>query len=83
MTPVEHDILAALRELNRQAAAMKTAQPKPDLQPLFQRLDDLATRLPADADRQLLHFLHNKSYEKARLWLEGRPSEIGRGSCGR
>jgi hypothetical protein len=83
MTEVEQAILATLIELDGKVAAMKTAQPKPDLLPVFQRLDDLATRLPADTHGQLLHFLRNKSYEKARLWLEGREAEIGRGSCGR
>jgi hypothetical protein len=83
MTEVERDLLAALLELDRKVAEMKTAQSKPDLLPVFQRLEDLAARLPANAHGQLLHFLRNKSYGKARLWLEGRQAEIARGSCGR
>jgi len=31
----------------------------------------------------LLHYLHRKSYEKARLFLEGRGAENAAGSCGR
>jgi hypothetical protein len=29
----------------------------------------------------LLHYLHRKSYEKARLWLEDRDAENARGGC--
>jgi len=29
-----------------------------------------------------LHYLHKKSYEKARLWLEGREAENKAGNCG-
>jgi hypothetical protein len=29
-----------------------------------------------------LHYLRKKSYEKARLWLEGRDAENARGNCG-
>jgi len=83
MTAVEQDILEALVELDTKVATMKTAQPKPDLLPVFQRLDELAARLSGTTDGQLLHFMRNKSYEKARLWLEGRRADIPRGSCGR
>lgn len=51
---------------------MRTANPKPDLKPLFARLDELTKALPKNADRQLLHFLHNKSYEKAQQWLQAQ-----------
>ena len=60
---------------------MPTANPKPDLLPLFSRIDGLTLRLPKDADPTLLHYLHRKSYEKARLWLEGRDEENQAGSC--
>jgi len=83
MTELEDDILTTLLDLDRKVAAMKLDEPKPDLRPVFQRLDELAALLPAGADGQLLHFLRNQSYEKARLWLQGRQSEIGRGACGR
>jgi hypothetical protein len=83
MTETEQDILAALLELDRAVKAMATAQPKPDLQGIFARLDTLTARLPKDSDPNLLHYLHRKSYEKARLLLEGRDAENARGSCAR
>lgn len=81
MSEVEREILAALRELEVQARAMKTANPKPDLRPLFARLDELGAGLPADSDPELRHFLQRKSYEKARLLLEGRGRETTQGAC--
>jgi hypothetical protein len=80
MTAIENDLLQSLVRLDEAVAAMRTANPKPDLRPLFARLDDLARQLPADADPELRHFLQRKSYEKARAWLEGRVPP--RGACG-
>ena len=81
MTETEQQLLAALRELEHAVATMATAQPKPDLLSLFARLDDLTRQLPRDADPSLLHYLHKKSYEKARLFLEGRDAENQLGNC--
>jgi hypothetical protein len=47
----------------------------------FNRLDELTAQLPGDTDGELLHYLHKKSYEKARLFLEGRHAEIQKGGC--
>jgi hypothetical protein len=82
MTETERDILNTLTELEAAARSMRTADPKPDLRPLFARLDELTNRLPKDTEPDLLHYLRRKSYEKARLWLEGRGGENARGSCG-
>jgi hypothetical protein len=82
MTKFESDLLAALNELDAAAKAMSTAQPKPDLLPLLQRLDALALELPREASPDLRHYLQRKSYEKARLWLLGRGAENVRGACG-
>ena len=82
MTGIENDILAGLIELDRTVKSMATANPKPNLQPIFARLDELTRRLPKSADPNLLHYLHKKSYEKARLWLEGRDAENAEGNCG-
>ena len=82
MTATEQDILRALVELDGAVKAMATANPKPDLVPLFARLDDLTRRLPPQSDPQLLHYMHKKSYEKARLFLEGRDAENAAGNCG-
>ncbi len=60
---------------------MATARPKPDLLPLFARLDALTAQLPRQTDPTLLHYLHKKSYEKARLFLQGRESENQLGNC--
>jgi hypothetical protein len=72
MTEMEDAILRTLVELEETAAQMRAANPKPDLAPLFARIDELTRQLPPETDPQLLHFLHRKSYEKARLWLEER-----------
>jgi hypothetical protein len=81
MTEIENDILARLIELDRAVKSMATASPKPNLQPIFARLDELTRHLPRNADPNLLHYLHKKSYEKARLFLEGRDPENAQGSC--
>lgn len=45
--------------------------------PLLQELDALARALPADAPADLKHYLQRRSYEKARLFLEGHDPEAG------
>ena len=79
---VEKDLLSALTQLAETVAGMATAQPKPSLLPLFARLDELTTQLPRDTDPTLLHYLHKKSYAKARLHLQGRDAENQAGNCG-
>ena len=81
MNATEHAILQTLIELDEAVKRMATANPKPDLLPLFARLDELSGQLPRDSDPELLHFLQRKSYEKARARLQGH--EAARGSCGR
>lgn len=81
MTETEQKILSELNGLNEALATIATADPKPDLVAIFNRLDGLLAKLPKDADPELLHFLHKKSYEKARLLLEGRNHENAQGSC--
>lgn len=81
MSETERALLRALTELDEAVQTMRTANPKPDLLPLFARIDGLARELPPNADPELLHFLHRKSYEKARLLLLGRNTENARGSC--
>ena len=82
MTEIESKILQALLDLEQAVRAMPTANPKPNLLPLFSRLDDLTRQLPRETDATLLHYLHKKSYEKARFFLQGRESENQAGSCG-
>ena len=81
-SPVEKELLSTLTHLADTVQAMPTANPKPNLLPIFTRLDELTRQLPRHADPQLLHYLHKKSYEKARLWLQGRDAENQAGNCG-
>ena len=75
------NILAVLVELDNAVKTMPTANPKPNLLPLFARIDELTHHLPRNADPTLLHYLHKKSYEKARLWLQDRDAENQTGNC--
>jgi hypothetical protein len=80
-TSLEQNLLATLVELDNSVKMMPTANPKPNLLPLFARIDELTKQLPRNADPQLLHYLHKKSYEKARLWLQDRDAENQAGNC--
>lgn len=82
MIELERNLLHCLTELERAVAAMLSVDPKPDLLPLFAQLEALTRQLPRDTDPTLLHYLHKKSYEKARLFLEGREAENAAGNCG-
>lgn len=82
MTDMEKAILRVLVELDLQVKSMPTANPKPNLLPLFSRLDQLAKQLPPDTSPDLLHYLQKKSYGKAKLFLEGRDGENAAGNCG-
>lgn len=81
MTELEQQILAALDDLDTRIKARVPGQPMPNLVPLFTRLDQVTRQLPGNSDPELLHFLHKKSYEKARLLLQGRGTEKARGTC--
>jgi hypothetical protein len=81
MTDTEQNILEALLELELAVASMPTASPKPNLLPMFSRIDDLTRQLPRESDPTLLHYLHKKSYEKARLFLQVREAVNARGNC--
>ena len=81
MTEPEHAILQSLIELEGTVKAMPATNPKPNLLPLFARLDELTRGLPPDTAPELLHYLGKKSYAKARLWLEGRHGQIAKGGC--
>lgn len=74
-------MLTALTQLAETVKTMPAANPKPSLLPLFARLDELTRQLLRHADPTLLHYLHKKSYEKARLFLEGREAENQAGNC--
>jgi hypothetical protein len=80
-TSLEKSLLDALVELDNAVKSMPTANPKPNLLPIFSRLDELTKQMPRDTDPTLLHYLQKKSYEKARLWLQGRDTENQMGNC--
>ena len=81
VTLIEENILTALLELERAVESMPRANPKPNLLPMFARLDELTGTLPKDTDPLLLHYLHKKSYQKARLFLQGHDAENQPGNC--
>ena len=81
MTETERNILTALVGLEQAVQSMPAANPKPDLIPHFARLDELTRQLPHDADPSLMHYLQKRSYQKARLFLEGRDPENQAGNC--
>jgi hypothetical protein len=74
MNQIEKQILDNLVALETAAAQMATANPKPDLLPIFSRLDELTRQLPPGTEPELLHFLHRKSYQKACALLQERQS---------
>ncbi len=76
MTATEQQLLDALLELE-DAIARINAEPKPDLMKIFGRLDELTAGMPKDSPPDLLHYLHKKSYQKARLFLQGQDPEQG------
>ena len=78
---VEKELLSTLTQLAETVKALPTANPKPSLLPIFSRLDALTRELPTNSDPSLLHYLHKKSYEKARLFLQGRDAENQAGNC--
>jgi len=82
MSEIENAILQALNELDGAVKTFPAVQTKPNLLPFFSRIDMLAERLPKDTDPSLVHYLKKKSYEKARLFLQGRDDENTTGSCG-
>jgi hypothetical protein len=55
----------------------------PDLMAIFARLDALEQEIDASYPAQLRHYLFQKSYRKAHLWLQGRDAENVRGNCGK
>jgi len=80
MTTIEQALLDALKQMEA-AVAVANTEPKPNLMAHFDRIDALADALPTGTDGELQHYLEKKSYEKARLFLEGRFAEIKKGGC--
>jgi hypothetical protein len=81
MTEIEQQILGALVDLEQKVQELPKANPKPNLLPVFARIDELTGQLPRGTAPMLLHYLQKKSYQKARLFLEGRDEENAAGNC--
>ena len=76
----EQNLIGAIQELES-AVAVVNVEPKPDLLLHFSRIDELTAQLSGDTNPELMHYLRNKSYAKALLYLEGRQTEIEKGAC--
>ena len=82
MISLEHQILRQLIELEEIVMAMASGGPRKSLLPWVQQINELTQLLPTNTDPHLLHYLHKRSYEKARLYLQGRDAESVEGPCG-
>ena len=82
MTDVHQRLKQSLEQLEAAVAAMPTANPKPDLLPLFEQIDALGRQLPPGTDPSLIHYLQKRSYQKALRHLQGRDAENTPGACG-
>ena len=84
--PQMQEILERLRRTLDEYLDAVTRQKEshpPDLLALFARLDALEEQVDSSFPAQLRHYLHQKSYRKAHLYLQGREGENLRGNCGR
>lgn len=81
MDTLHQSLLNKLIELEKTVATIATANPKPDLMALFGEIETFTNQLPSSTDPALLHYLHRKSYQKARLFLEGKDAENEVGNC--
>ncbi len=75
-------LAATLDEYLAAAPRQREANP-PDLMAIFERLDALEREMGPEIHPQLRHYLHQKSYRKAHLFLQGREAENLRRNCGR
>ncbi len=72
LNEVEQQILCALIDLETVVQSIPSRESGPELLRAFARLDALTEQLPPRTDATLLHYLHRKSYEKARSHLQER-----------
>ena len=68
MSEIEQQLLQALLQLEKAAESMPVANPKPDLRPLFARVDELAGRLP---EENLRAWFSRRSNDELRADLAG------------
>ena len=75
-------LAATLGEYLEAVPRQKLPEP-PDLLAIFARLDALESELDSSVSPELRHYMHQKSYRKAHLFLQDRDSENVNGSCRR
>ena len=80
-SPLENQLLTVLTQLAETVKTMPSVGVRPSLLPLFHQIDEFTGQLPRNTDPTLMHYLHKKSYEKARLYLQGRDAENQLGNC--
>jgi hypothetical protein len=73
--------LARLLDEYLQAVPRQKDPDAPDLLALFTRLDALEAELDNSYPGQLRHYLHQKSYRKAHLFLQGGEAAVEKGAC--
>ncbi len=73
---------AALEEYFQAVPRQRDANP-PDLMAIFARLEMITDKVDGSFPAQLRHYLHQKSYRKAHLYLQGRDEDNLRGNCGK
>jgi hypothetical protein len=76
MNTAERELMEALVGFERLVGS-GVPGPKPGLGEALARIDAASRRLPVGTPPDLLHYLGKRSYEKARLWLEGKDPEQG------
>lgn len=80
MNAVEAELLEALRNLEG-VVGTGAPGPRPGLAAALAQVESAGRRLPPGTAPDLLHYVQKRSYEKARLWLEGEDPE--KGACPR
>ena len=87
MTPTQHEetLTRLARTLDEYLDAVPRQQEPnpPDLMIIFAQLDGIEAEMDASFPAQLRHYMHQKSYRKAHLYLQDRDAENLRGNCGR
>lgn len=73
---MERSLLATLVDMEQEVETAARTCRRPDVISRVNRLRDLTASLPPDSDPMLLHCLQRHSWEKARLTLEGRGTEV-------
>jgi hypothetical protein len=72
MTEIETNILNTLLELERTVAALPGATPKPNLLPLFIRLDELSSQLPRETTHRCAIISRRKATKRRGCSFRGR-----------